>query len=209
MSLILFSGSSSFGVIGDKTYAKCNGTDICIGDVVEVDNECNGLVLEIGFGKAVMGFGATPIDELNITKIVKSHTELKFGDFLESGWRFMVYDDCRLGEEEEQQLQNKKTKKLGVMGRNGFCGVIGTETTVDCNGVTVCIGDMVRTEYKGKQTISMIIAYKDRVGVFGQLRMPIEEAGIIEIIKSHKELNVGDKINVIEILEVVELKGYK
>ena len=89
--VLLNSGKNFMGFVGQETPAVVNGTIVCVGDVVEVaegvyHNACKGVVAVFGNKVAVMGLATTPVSELPIISIIKSHKELTAGSHIESGF---------------------------------------------------------------------------------------------------------------------------
>lgn len=99
MELILTNRHGDFGVVGTDTEIKYKDTSICIGDMVEV-NDCSrliGLVILKDNRVFVHGVGRPSPENLRITRIISSHTELRNGDVINSGW----------------ELHNGKVKRFG------------------------------------------------------------------------------------------------
>lgn len=84
-------GQRFYGVVGTETISEFNGATICIGDTVvaeenEHTNMTVGPVLVFRDNIGIMGRGATPMDDSNISEIVQSHKELKAGDSIYDGY---------------------------------------------------------------------------------------------------------------------------
>lgn len=93
--LVLKRREAFYGIIGHPTGVMVGTDVICIGDTVTVkESENHGsstnVVAIFGDNVSVMGHASDPISMLEIDEIVKSHKDLKDGDFVGAGGIFEV-----------------------------------------------------------------------------------------------------------------------
>ena len=92
--------------------------------------------------------------------------------------------------------------------RNGeFAGIVGTETKTSVNGVTVCIGDIVKVE-EGKsynECEGVVGVFGNKISVMGLGSIPLSELNVAEVVKSHDDL---EAFSILErgYFEVLEFK---
>lgn len=87
--------------------------------------------------------------------------------------------------------------KALVRDRRDFAGIVGTKTTTVVNGVTVCIGDVVKVAEgsNNDECEGVVGIITDKISVMGLGATPISELEVVEIIHSHKNLEVGSSVN--------------
>lgn len=78
-----------------------------------------------------------------------------------------------------------------------FAGIIGHETTKQVNGVTVCIGDVVRVApgSNHNECVGVVGIFTNKIAVMGLGGDPISTLDVTEIVASHKELSAGSNID--------------
>ncbi len=86
-----------------------------------------------------------------------------------------------------------------VLVRRGseFAGIIGTESSVNIEGVPVCVGDVVRVG-KGSnnnECVGIVGIFTNKISVMGLGSTPISKLNVIEIVQSYKNLEVGSIIH--------------
>lgn len=100
---------------------------------------------------------------------------------------------------------------LGLTTRDNFYGIVGTETNAVCNGETVCIGDTVSVG-KGEnwdESEGTVLMLVNKISVMGLAGSSIDELNIKKIVRSHKDLRVGDIIEDAWRFRVSQIKGIK
>lgn len=83
--LVLTRNGDFYGFIGQGTGKFVDGVEVCVGDIVRVEagenHHSNENVVGLFTNKySVMGYACDPISNLEISKIVLSHKELKMYD---------------------------------------------------------------------------------------------------------------------------------
>lgn len=87
---------------------------------------------------------------------------------------------------------------LALTRNSDFYGIIGMESSVKVDGVTVCIGDVVKVEEgDNNQESKSVVGIFDaqRISVMGLGRTPLSELTVSEIISSHAILKDGDALH--------------
>lgn len=84
-----------------------------------------------------------------------------------------------------------------VRNSHDFAGIIGTETNKKVDGNTVCIGDIVRVAEgsNNRECVNIVGVFTDKISVMGLGSVPISKLNIVEIVHSHKDLEIGSKMN--------------
>lgn len=89
-------------------------------------------------------------------------------------------------------MKNSKGK-LVLTKYNEFYGIIGTETNTIVNGVTVCIGDIVKVK-KDKhynECEGIVAVFENKIAIMGLASRQIDTLEVTEIVQSHKELKLN------------------
>ena len=85
---------------------------------------------------------------------------------------------------------------LALVMRGEFAGVVGTKSSKVINGVTVCVGDTVRVGEgsNNNPTEGVVAVFHDKISVMGLGATRISQLNILEITKSHTDLQSGDTL---------------
>lgn len=87
---------------------------------------------------------------------------------------------------------------LVLVRRNSeFAGIIGTESGVMIEGITVCVGDIVRVGEgsNNNECKGVVGVFTDKISVMGLGGTPISKLNVIEILESHTKLEVGSTMH--------------
>lgn len=85
---------------------------------------------------------------------------------------------------------------LAITRNQDFHGIVGMESSVEFEGVKICIGDVVHVGEgsNNSEFTNTVVVLGNKVVVMGLGATSLSKLNIINIVQSHKVLKAGDRL---------------
>lgn len=86
---------------------------------------------------------------------------------------------------------------LAITRSQDFHGIVGMESSVEFNGVKICVGDIVHVGEGSNinECTNIVVIFGNKIAVMGLGATPLSQLNIISIVQSHKVLKAGDRLH--------------